>query len=25
VAILLESLWNARALIEKRWVQAEAA
>lgn len=25
VAILLESLWNARVLIEKRWIEAEAA
>jgi hypothetical protein len=25
VAILLESLLNARALIERRWLQAEAA
>jgi len=25
VAILLEAFWNARVLIERRWVQAEAA
>lgn len=25
VAILLQAMWNARVLIEKRWVEAEAA